>query len=145
VDHYQPKINFDQDVLPNVQLVKFTLVEILKCYKTALKRLDYHFVPREIIRSVNKEHLKHDYETDIITFGYPSGRGLSGEVFICPDVVDENADFLGVSRESEMIRVVFHGALHLAGFDDATDQEKMVMRAKEDFWLEYIKNLQNDV
>lgn len=100
-----------------------------------IKMLHYNFVSREIIRAMNVTHLQHDYVTDIITFDYSDGKGIVGEIYMCPEVITDNALNLGVSLKDEMMRVVIHGLLHLIGYNDQTPEERAVMRRKEDEYL----------
>ena len=51
------------------------------------------------------------------------------------DRITDNAQQLGVSMEEELHRVCYHGVLHLVGYNDKTDDEIAVMRAKENFYL----------
>ena len=85
--------------------------------------------------AINKKHLDHDYFTDIITFNYNDKNVVSGDLFISVERVQENAKKYGYSFENELIRVVFHGLLHLCGYNDKTNLEKVVMRFKENCYL----------
>lgn len=87
---------------------------------------------------LNKEHLNHDYYTDIITFDYCEGDVVSGDLFISWDRVLDNASQMNVSRETEFNRVVVHGVLHLCGYGDKSEDEAKVMRDKENFYLDRI-------
>ncbi|MBR1705617.1 MAG: rRNA maturation RNase YbeY [Bacteroidales bacterium] len=87
------------------------------------------------ILDVNRRFLQHDYYTDIITFDYCEGDTLSGDLFISVDSVRENASFYGVAFADELDRVIVHGLLHLIGYDDHTEEEIAVMRAKENDYL----------
>jgi rRNA maturation RNase YbeY len=93
------------------------------------------FCTDEELLAINKEHLAHDYYTDIITFNYNNDSILSGDLFISVDRITDNAQQLGVSMEEELHRVCYHGVLHLVGYNDKTDDEIAVMRAKENFYL----------
>ena len=93
------------------------------------------FCTDEELLAINKEHLAHDYYTDIITFNYNSDSILSGDLFISVDRVKDNATQLGVSFEEELHRVCYHGVLHLVGYNDTTQEEIETMRAKENFYL----------
>jgi rRNA maturation RNase YbeY len=93
------------------------------------------FCTDEELLAINKEHLAHDYYTDIITFNYNTDSLISGDLFISVDRITDNAQQLGVSIEEELHRVCYHGVLHLAGYNDKTDDEIEVMRAKENLYL----------
>jgi rRNA maturation RNase YbeY len=87
---------------------------------------------------INQSFLGHDDFTDIITFDFSehNNRHIEGEIYISIDRVVENAMHLGLAFEEEILRVIFHGALHLCGFMDKTEAERAVMTAKEDFYLQ---------
>jgi probable rRNA maturation factor len=84
---------------------------------------------------INKQYLQHDYYTDIITFNYCEGEIISGDLFISIDRVEENAKIFEKPVMHEFYRVIFHGILHLTGYNDKTEAEQRVMRQKEDFYL----------
>ena len=84
---------------------------------------------------INKQFLNHDYYTDIITFNYCEGNTVSGDLFISIDRVKENADDFASVFMKELYRVIFHGILHLIGYNDKTKEEQVEMRQKEDFYL----------
>jgi probable rRNA maturation factor len=91
------------------------------------------------VRSINTEFLEHDYNTDVISFGYNSGNVVNGEVYISIDTVRSNSLNYNVSLSEEVLRVIIHGVLHLLGYDDKTEDEKRVIREKEDLWLKRSK------
>ena len=88
------------------------------------------------ILDVNMKYLHHDYFTDIITFDYCEGKVLSGDLFISVDSVRENSIEFGTDFEEELHRVIVHGVLHLIGYDDHTDEDRKVMRQKENYYLQ---------
>lgn len=85
---------------------------------------------------MNKEHLNHDYYTDILTFDYCVDNTISGELLISWDTVQSNALKYKVDKQIELKRVVFHGVLHLCGYNDKNKEEKQLMRSKENECLE---------
>ncbi|MBR6211836.1 MAG: rRNA maturation RNase YbeY [Bacteroidales bacterium] len=99
------------------------------------------FCSDNYILDVNMRYLQHDYFTDIITFDYCEGDRLSGDLFISVDSVRENALYYGTTFEDELNRVMVHGVLHLIGYDDHTEEEKKVMRSKEDYYLSLRKSV----
>ena len=101
------------------------------------------FCSDNYILDVNIKYLGHDYFTDIITFDYCEGDKLSGDLFISVDSVRENSIFYGTEFDDELHRVIVHGILHLIGFDDHTDKDTLLMRSKEDYYLNLRNNLLN--
>jgi probable rRNA maturation factor len=97
--------------------------------------LTYIFCSDEYLLQVNREHLDHDYYTDIITFPYDDVGVLHGDMFISTERVADNAQQLNVPFAQELRRVMVHGLLHLAGYGDKTPAEISMMRAKEEHYL----------
>ena len=104
-----------------------------------LGNINIIFCSDPYILDINKKYLKHNYYTDIITFDYCEGQVLSGDLFISVDTVRANADFYVTDFSEELNRVIIHGVLHLAGYDDQTDEQKAQMRSKEDYYLKIRK------
>ena len=94
------------------------------------------FCSDHYLLEVNRNYLRHDYYTDIITFNYSSLPVISGDLFISIDRVKENAEQFSVSFLHELMRVVFHGILHMVGYDDKSDKDQKIMRMKENEYLE---------
>ena len=72
----------------------------------------YIFCDDEKIIDVNRQFLKHDYYTDIITFDYTEGDKISGDLFISLDTVRTNAEQFAQTYERELHRVRIHCLLH---------------------------------
>jgi len=89
----------------------------------------------EELLMLNQTHLQHDYFTDILTFDYTVDPYISGDLYVSYDRIQENASAFSVSVNEELHRVVFHGVLHLLGYNDKTDEEKSQMSTKENHYL----------
>jgi|TARA_B110000459_G_scaffold200054_1_gene247829 rRNA maturation RNase YbeY len=97
--------------------------------------ISYIFCSDEYLHKINLEHLQHDTLTDIITFNYCEEGLINSDIFISVDRVRDNAELFKTSFENELSRVMIHGILHLVGYDDKRDEDKVLMRSKEDFYL----------
>lgn len=116
--------------------LKLFIEKIFATEKTGLANLSYVFCSDEHLLGINKDFLKHDFYTDIITFDLSSDkREIEGEVYISIDRVKDNAKTVGVSFNEELHRVIFHGALHLCGYKDKTSKDSLIMRRKENGYL----------
>ena len=100
--------------------------------------LNFIITNDKIVRKLNIEYLDHDYFTDVIAFDYSENVVLNGEVYISIDTVKKNAVKYKVSLNSEIIRVIIHGTLHLCGTGDKSREEKNIMRELEDKWIKEI-------
>jgi len=107
------------------------------------------------IHRVNREHLAHDYPTDVISFLYSADQDLAeqgaadqpgrpstarrrganlcieGELVVSAETAAREAPRHKQSPASELELYVIHGLLHLAGYDDLTPAEKRIMRRRE--------------
>lgn len=99
------------------------------------------FCSDNYILDINQRYLQHDYFTDIITFDYTEGTKISGDLFISVDSVRENSIEYGTEFKDELHRVIVHGILHLIGYDDHSEEDIKVMRAKEDYYLSLLELL----
>ena len=98
-----------------------------------IKELNYVFCSDEYLYKMNREYLKHDTYTDIITFDNSEKKDdIEGDIFVSIDRVRENAKTHNQEVETEMNRVLAHGMLHLMGYKDKTQEEVALMRLKED-------------
>jgi len=97
-----------------------------------LKYLNYIFCTDAQILAINKQYLKHDYYTDIMTFELSQKEmPIEGEVYISIDRVKDNAILLDETFYMELHRVIFHGTLHLCGYRDKSKKEIKEMREME--------------
>lgn|SRR5690554_4547253 len=121
--------NVDVDI--DEQRIENWIRDVISHYNEECGTLNFLFCNNDIIHKVNREHLSHDYPTDIITFPLEDDR-VSADIVISTEMVQDNADHFKVDSEQELYRVIIHGVLHLIGFDDHTEADKLVMRKAED-------------
>lgn len=116
--------------------VRSWLKELAKIEDKNIEELNYIFCSDDYLLKVNKEHLDHDFYTDVITFDYCENNLISGDIFISIDRVKENATSFGKTFKNELRRVMAHGLLHLMEYKDKNEVDKAIMRKMEDFALE---------
>jgi rRNA maturation RNase YbeY len=122
--------------LKDRQILKSTLTALFKKEGKKLAELRYIFVSDERLLEINREFLRHDFYTDIITFPLSVPRQpIVGEIYISVDRVKENARDFGNTIKKELHRVILHGALHLCGYGDKTPREEKKMRQMEEKYL----------
>jgi probable rRNA maturation factor len=94
------------------------------------------FCTDDFLVKLNNDYLHHDTLTDIITFDYGDEfAGISGDIFISTDRIADNSNAYGVGFDTELLRVMIHGILHLIGYKDGTAEEKIQMRERENYYL----------
>lgn len=115
--------------------LKLFIESLFRREKKKLGSINYIFCSDKRLLEINRQYLRHDYYTDIITFDLSSGAATEAEVYISIDRVRDNARRLNQPFRKELLRVIFHGALHCCGYGDKTESEERVMRNKEDQYL----------
>jgi probable rRNA maturation factor len=109
---------------------------VIQKEKQSLIHLNFIFCSDTHLAKMNIDYLNHKTLTDIITFDNAEFEcEIEGDIFISVDRVKENAKTFGVSFKDELDRVLIHGVLHLLGYGDKTESEKLQMRKKEDAYL----------
>ena len=121
--------------LKNKTGLKTFIFSVFKREKKRVASINYIFCSDQYLLQINKDFLLHDYYTDIITFDLSDKNAIVGEIYISVDRVKDNANVQGTSFSNELLRVMFHGVLHLCGYGDKTKSEITVMRQKEDYYL----------
>ena len=111
--------------------VSFVLDEEAK----ELGEINYIFCDDDYLLGINVKILKHNTLTDIISFDYSLGNVVSGDVYVSYERVRDNADNLDIPFVDELHRVMIHGILHYCGYKDKSNDEKVLMRSKEDYYL----------
>jgi len=105
-------------------------------------------VDNRAIHQLNRQHLNHDYETDVLSFLFATeadpavdagpkpgpragDRYIDGEIVISAEMATQSAVGFGWSAARELELYLVHGLLHLCGYDDGTGTERRLMRRRE--------------
>jgi len=132
----------------DVQALNAAVETGLKAEGVASAVLSITVVDNATIHRINKEHLQHDYPTDVISFQLdwshpersapgtaPAGRAdgamIEGEIVASSEYALAEAATHEWSVQSELTLYVIHGMLHICGYDDLDPVEQQMMRAKE--------------
>jgi|TARA_B110000305_G_C19211497_1_gene526097 rRNA maturation RNase YbeY len=121
--------------LTSQKRISLWLLAVITSEEKVLKEVSFNFCNDQELLKVNQEFLSHDNLTDIITFDYSDPSGIMGEVLISTERVKDNALDFDQLFDVELRRVMVHGVLHLCGYKDKSDDEKILMTKKEDFYL----------
>lgn len=118
------------------RLKKF-IIHLFESEEKIAGTINIIFCTDEFLLKINKDFLKHDYYTDIITFDLSEINSpvIDSDIYISYDRVKENALIHNVSTLKELHRVIFHGILHLCGFKDKSQKDIKLMRNKENQYL----------
>ena len=111
------------------------------------------FTTPEEIRKINKKYRKIDKATDVLSFpmfekdeldekiknGDFPYEDVLGDVIISIEKVREQAEEYGHSFERELSYMLVHGFYHLMGYDHIEEEDKKIMRPKEEKILNELK------
>ena len=122
-----PKLDFNK--------IKDWLIASIEIEKHLIGDINFIYCSDEYLLKINKQYLKHDFYTDVITFDYCEELIVSGDVFMSTERILENSKLFSNSIEREFLRVIIHGVLHLLGYNDKTKIDKKEMTEMENFYL----------
>jgi rRNA maturation RNase YbeY len=97
--------------------------------------LGLHVVDRAEITRLNETFLQHEGPTDVITFDYhepDASTMLAGDIFVCIEEACGQARRFRTTWQSEFVRYIVHGVLHLSGYDDRRVADRRRMKHAED-------------
>jgi probable rRNA maturation factor len=123
----------------NTRLLKQIVTGLFAELKITQAELGINLVGTKEMAKVNRDYLRHEGSTDVITFSYakPEAGGrrskskLHGELFVCVDVAIVQAKEFKTSWQSEVARYIVHGVLHLLGHDDLEPDLRRKMKREE--------------
>ena len=148
----QDSVDIEDDFLRAV------ISQTLEAEETASAEISLALVDNATIRVLNKQHLDHDYETDVLSFLFDciespqhqpaeqkstvedapakphfrgQGKQIDGEIIVSGEMAAQQADKYNWRPEDEVVLYVVHGLLHLLGYDDKNETETRLMRSRE--------------
>jgi len=125
-----------QPLKTNKTFIKNQISRVILSEKKLVGNLSVIFCSDYYLLEMNKQYLGHNYFTDVITFDFVEETVISGDIFISIDRIRDNARLYDSPVIHELFRVIFHGVLHLIGYNDKTTDEIKLMREKENFYLQ---------
>lgn len=132
--------NYENEfTLPDEGIISTWISNVISSEGCTEDEINYIFCDDDYLHKLNVEFLDHDTLTDIISFDYSLGKNLQGDIFISVERVKDNASDFNVSFLDELHRVVVHGVLHYCGYKDKTEEDAKLMRDKENFYLNTLK------
>jgi len=132
----------------NLKLVKTTAEKFLASRRWQKKDLSIAFIGDAKMRALNSQYRHQNKTTDVLSFkdsppwrggasltrrgGLRDGVGFQntadlGEILINPAQIKRQAKENNNSFQAELIFILVHGLLHLAGYDDETEKDRLRM------------------
>ena len=148
-----------EEIEENKEYVKSIEQVIKKCFEEEnLNGLNLYIsitlTTPDIIRKLNKQYRNIDKETDVLSFPIFEKSEIKniienrikqvdfetiGDIIISIEKVQQQAIEYGHSFERELSYMLVHGFYHLMGYDHITEEDKKIMRPKEEKILEELK------
>lgn len=118
---------------------------------TEQTEVDITIVDDEEIHRLNREYRNVDRPTDVLSFALDEGgedepelldepeEHLLGDIIISAETAQRQGEEFGHGLTREVVYLAVHGLLHLLGYDHMTEEDKVIMRAKEEEALREIE------
>ena len=114
------------------------------------EEVDITIVTDDEIHALNRDYRNVDRSTDVLSFALDEDGGepelvggpevhLLGDIIISAETAARQAEEFGHGLEREIVYLAVHGLLHLLGYDHMQEEDKAIMRAKEEEALREIK------
>ena len=130
--HKEPLVSFKPNNISFQHIVKELMLE--EGVNEAL--LSIIITNDSKLNDLKRKYFGENVFTDVIAFNYNDhNQNLEGDIFISIDRVQENSLKYSDSFESELMRVLIHGSLHLLGYEDSDLNKKKIMISKENYYL----------
>lgn len=109
----------------------------IKQLKFTAQAVTFIFVSDDELAELHEIYLQDPAQTDVITFNL-GDDSIEGEIYISTDRAQAQAVEFDVSFEEEIMRLMVHGLLHLAGYNDLDKPDQLEMKHKEDQLVQMI-------
>ena len=108
-----------------------------------MTEVDITIVDDEEIHQLNRDYRGVDRPTDVLSFALDEDDEdepellegqlhLLGDIIISAETATRQAEEFGHGLEREIVYLAVHGLLHLLGYDHMVEEDKVIMRAKEE-------------
>ena len=131
------------DLSLSAQQIKNITINTCNELNLSALSITFIFVTDEKLAEMHGTYLQDNSKTDVITFNL-GDKDIEGEIYISKDRAFEQAKQYEVSFEEEIIRLVIHGILHLAGYDDIEEQDGKEMKKIENSLLVKMQEYNKD-
>jgi rRNA maturation RNase YbeY len=129
------EINIKSSLLLKSKLAEY-LLSVFEKERVKINRIDIIFCSDDYLLSLNSKFLNHDYYTDTLSFTLSDAdKPVKGEIYISINRVVSNAKTFKNSYQTELLRVIIHGCLHLCGYLDKPKSAAIIMKNKQEKFL----------
>lgn len=128
-------------------LVPKIVAATLAVEKTSAAYIGVTFLSDRSMRRYHDLYFHDPSPTDCMSFPidgrdeWGTENGCLGDIFLCPKVALSFAKKEQISFEKELSLYIVHATLHLLGYDDIKDDERHIMRQKEEEIMKFLENI----
>jgi len=117
-----------------IKNIREVLNRILPLLGMPYAKVSILFCDNKFIRKLNRKFFNESGVTDVISFPlkdatYPQ---YLGEVIICVEEAKKAAKLYGNTWQEELVFYLIHGILHLMGYNDIKNKQKIIMERKQE-------------
>ena len=138
-------IHNEQTDLPvDLERAKAITKEVIRFENQRADEVAIHLVTTSAICQLHDDFFQDPTTTDCISFPMDDATEthyrMLGEVFVCPQTAIDYAEQNNTQPQTETQLYLVHGLLHLMGYDDIADSDRLKMREAE---TRHMTNLAN--
>jgi probable rRNA maturation factor len=85
------------------------------------------FAGKKRIRTLNNKYLNNDYPTNVLTFPNNDSELLSGDIVLCPEIINYESKKYELSTNLRWAHMIVHSMLHLQGYDHKIKKDRLCM------------------
>ncbi len=116
------------ETLPELDYEYLAKLTLEKSHHISDKEISLSFCSATEIQALNKQYRAKDSVTDVLSFPAIPEVPTLGDIVICVERAQEQADELGHSLKRELAFLFVHGLLHLLGYDhEVSEDEERIM------------------
>ncbi|MFH1231901.1 MAG: rRNA maturation RNase YbeY [Planctomycetota bacterium] len=124
----------------NIRCLKKIIKDILKKEHQPRTTLNFIFVNNREIRGLNRQYLGRNSVTDVLSFpltdkGKMPTDNINGEIVISVEEALRQSRLRNIPLKNEILLYCIHGLLHLIGYDDRTEKERLKIEQKQLYYL----------
>ena len=120
----------------NDSQIKFLYNRILKNHKIKNIEISLILSNRNYLNQLKIKYFNQNYYTDVIAFNLNNqDEDIIGEIYVSIDDIKQNAKFFNVTFNDEFKRIIIHGLLHIIGYNDNTQNKKIIMTSLENKYM----------
>jgi probable rRNA maturation factor len=135
VNNRFPQLTYDESEITRF----FEFLDQHKDLNIPQGELSFNFVSNEEIAQLHNDFFQDPTETDVITFTGDPDDDYAGDICVSVPYAEESAKEYNTTLSEELSLYLIHGCLHLAGFDDIEEDDRLKMREGEKILMTSVK------